>query len=158
MSLLSRLLNPKPIQIGGTWKECQLRLDEYVARNPKCANNFIIYPLISAVLLQVSPVKINQQSVPSIVMRRMDAVHADSYRTDALSTDILQLRFSKDLTRIMDNEISFIHIQFPDEYNEAIIQARASFVPPHTEQEQESDSEPEAESADEEQVFYAYSL
>ena len=89
-------------------------------------------------------------------MRRMDAVHADSYRTDALSTDILQLRFSKDLTRIMDNEISFIHIQFPDEYNEAIIQA--SFVPPHTEQEQESDSEPEAEPVDEEQAFYAYSL
>ena len=157
MSLLSRLLNPKPIQIGGTWKECQLRLDEYVARNPKCANNFIIYPLISAALLQVSPVKINQQSVPSIVMRRMDAVRADSYRTNALSTDVLHLRFSKDLTRIMDNEISFIHIQFPDEYNEALIQARASFEPPQPEAapEAEPDSEP---ADDEEQVFYAYSL
>ena len=124
MSFLSNLFKSKPIQIGGTWKDCQMRLDEYVAKNPKESGNFIVYPLISSPLLEVSTVKINQQSVPSIVMKRMDAVRADSYRTDALDTDILQLRLSNDLTKIVENEISFIRIQFDTTYNDAITQVR----------------------------------
>ena len=125
--MFSKLFSRKEVpQIGGSWKDCQLELDEYVAHHPKLSGDFVIYPLISAPVLQVSPIPLDAGQVPSIVMKRLDAVKADDYRTDALATDILQLR----LTQILDNEISFIRIQFGATYDNALKQAKASWSEP----------------------------
>ena len=158
--MFSKLFPRKELpQIGGSWKDCQLELDEYVAHNPKLSGDFVIYPLISAPVLQVSPIPLDAGQVPSIVLKRLDAVHADNYRTDALATDILQLRLSKNLSRILDNEISFIRIQFGATYDNALNQAKASWSePPHTTDTPEDTDTTEEDNTPDSLMYFGYSL
>ena len=107
----------------------------------------------------MSPIPLDAGQVPSIVLKRLDAVHADNYRTDALATDILQLRLSKNLSRILDNEISFIRIQFGATYDNALNQAKASWSePPHTTDTPEDTDTTEEDNTPDSLMYFAYSL
>ena len=118
--MLKRLFNKESVPIfGGKWKECKTILDTLETKK------YIVYPLISFPIAEL--VNANQDAIPSILMERLDGCKADEYRTRALSTDVLRIRFTPDLEPIMMNEISFIKIQFGEKYEKALEDARLSY-------------------------------
>ena len=116
---------------GGKWEDCKAVLDTLNTKQ------FIVYPLISFPIAAL--VNANQDAIPSILMERLDGCKADEYRTRALESDVLRVKFAKlkgtespfraDLLPIMKNEISFINVQFGDKYKMALTDAELAYDP-----------------------------
>ena len=119
--LLKKLFAKPPPMFGGKWKDCKAVLDTLNTKQ------FIVYPLISFPIAAL--VNANQDAIPSILMERLDGCKADEYRTRALESDVLRVRFRADLLPIMKNEISFINVQFGDKYKMALTDAELAYDP-----------------------------
>ena len=119
--LLKKLFAKPPPMFGGKWKDCKAVLDTLNTKQ------FIVYPLISFPIAAL--VNANQDAIPSILMERLDGCKADEYRTRALESDVLRVRFRADLLPIMKNEISFINVQFGDKYKMALTEAELAYDP-----------------------------
>ena len=119
--LLKKLFAKPPPMFGGKWKDCKAVLDTLNTKQ------FIVYPLISFPIAAL--VNANQDAIPSILMERLDGCKADEYRTRALESDVLRVKFRQDLLPIMKNEISFINVQFGDKYKTALTDAELAYDP-----------------------------